>query len=71
MHTERKNLLLHDGLSRAKAQVQLLFLWRTLGPAETIELSASRCPGFPVMLKHCHRACMQNSLVCGSLVRLG
>jgi hypothetical protein len=37
----------------------LLFLRRSLGPAETIELSASRGRGFPVMLRHCHRACMQ------------
>ncbi len=41
------------------------------GPAETIELSASRRRGFPGMLRHCHRACMQNSLVCRSLVLLG
>jgi hypothetical protein len=41
------------------------------GPAETIELSASRAQGFPGMLRHCHRTCMQNSLVCRSLVRLG
>jgi hypothetical protein len=41
------------------------------GPAEPIELSASRGRGFPVMPRHCHRACMQNSLVCGSLVQLG
>ncbi len=52
--------------------VQLLFRRRSLGPAETIELGASRRRGFPGMLRHCHRACIQNSsLVCGSLVRLG
>ncbi len=28
MHSERKYLLLHDGLSRAKAQVQLCFEFR-------------------------------------------
>ncbi len=50
---------------------QLWFQRRSLGPAETIKLSASRGRGFPGMLRHCHTDCMQNILVCGSLVRLG
>ncbi len=53
--------------------MQLLFQARSLWPAETtsIELSASRGRGFPGMLRHCHRACIQKFLVCGNLVRLG
>ncbi len=39
------------------------------GSWDRLKLS-NRAP-LGVMLRHCHRACMQNSLGCGSLVRLG
>jgi hypothetical protein len=47
--------------------IQLLFRQRSLGPAGTIELSASSGRGFPSMLRHCHRACVQKFLVYGNL----
>ena len=45
-------------------------LWRRF-QAETIELSDASGRCFPDMQRHYHRACMEEDLVCGRLVRLG